>query len=81
MLLPGAAAGMEGFPVNWEYELLAAQLDKGGALRALIHTGPALAVAAGIYLGAALESTDGLWSCAGKPLPRKTARGNLVTTS
>lgn len=85
MLLPGAGAGMEGFPVNWEYELLAEQLDKGGALRALIRAGPALAVAAGIYLGAARWALKLRWKTpapnnnSGKPrhnllsLPRRNA--------
>lgn len=87
MLLPGAGAGMEGFPVNWEYELLAAQLDKGGALRALIRAGPALAVAAalppgpaaGIYLGAARWALELRWKT---PAPNNSSgkpRHNLLS--
>lgn len=76
-----------GVPVNWEYELLAEQLDKGGALRALIRAGPALAVAAallpgpaaGIYLGAARWALELRWKT---PAPNNSSgkpRHNLLS--
>lgn len=68
-----------GVPVNWEYELLAEQLDKGGALRALIRTGPALAVAAGIYPGAARWALELRWKT---PAPKNSSgkpRHNLLS--
>lgn len=76
-----------GVPVNWEYELLAEQLDKGGALRALIRAGPALAVAAalppgpaaGIYLGAARWALELRWKTSAPNNSSGQPRHNLLS--